>query len=208
MYELVEGIQIPRRVAGAVGLEICNTRAGWGQPHPREYLLGYDHLAVWARETGLVAEHAAAALRERAAHEPEEARSALGRTLAFRESLYSVLAFPPSPRHWQVVARVAQSASGLRRLSRGDGQPRWHVDEARAGLRLPLLAAGLAAADWLTTAGSASACPGQGCGWLFADPSGRRRWCSMAVCGNRAKVRRHAARARRPDGPSGGATAG
>jgi predicted RNA-binding Zn ribbon-like protein len=32
------------------------------------------------------------------------------------------------------------------------------------------------------------------CGWLFVDTSknGRRRWCSMAVCGNREKVRRHA----------------
>ncbi len=35
------------------------------------------------------------------------------------------------------------------------------------------------------------ACPR--CGWLFVDTSknGRRRWCSMAVCGNREKVRRH-----------------
>jgi predicted RNA-binding Zn ribbon-like protein len=37
-------------------------------------------------------------------------------------------------------------------------------------------------------------CPS--CGWLFLDPRGRRRWCSMATCGNRAKVRAHAARAR------------
>ena len=40
------------------------------------------------------------------------------------------------------------------------------------------------------------ACPMPDCGWVFADPSGRRRWCSMAWCGNRSKVRRHAARAR------------
>jgi predicted RNA-binding Zn ribbon-like protein len=38
------------------------------------------------------------------------------------------------------------------------------------------------------------ACPGRGCGWLFLDRRGRRRWCDMAVCGNRAKARRHAAR--------------
>jgi len=33
-------------------------------------------------------------------------------------------------------------------------------------------------------------CAGQGCGWFFVDRSkaGRRRWCSMAACGNRAKV--------------------
>lgn len=30
-------------------------------------------------------------------------------------------------------------------------------------------------------------------GWLFLDGSrpGTRRWCDMAVCGNRAKVRQH-----------------
>ncbi|MGE5829869.1 MAG: CGNR zinc finger domain-containing protein [Micromonosporaceae bacterium] len=52
-----------------------------------------------------------------------------------------------------------------------------------------------------------SACPGEICGWLFADPRGRRRWCSMAWCGNRAKARRYARRhapgrsADRPGGP-------
>lgn len=34
-------------------------------------------------------------------------------------------------------------------------------------------------------------CPS--CGWLFVDTSrnGRRRWCSMAMCGNRVKSARH-----------------
>ncbi|HEX9231378.1 MAG TPA: CGNR zinc finger domain-containing protein [Jatrophihabitantaceae bacterium] len=31
---------------------------------------------------------------------------------------------------------------------------------------------------------------------MFLDPSGRRRWCEMSVCGNRAKVRRYAQRHR------------
>jgi len=36
-------------------------------------------------------------------------------------------------------------------------------------------------------------CPGERCGWLFLDdsPAGRRRWCSMATCGNRAKATQH-----------------
>jgi predicted RNA-binding Zn ribbon-like protein len=31
------------------------------------------------------------------------------------------------------------------------------------------------------------------CGWLFVDTSrgGKRRWCSMRICGNREKVSRH-----------------
>jgi len=40
------------------------------------------------------------------------------------------------------------------------------------------------------------ACGDEECGWLFLDPSGRRRWCEMSVCGNRAKVRRYAQRHR------------
>jgi predicted RNA-binding Zn ribbon-like protein len=38
-------------------------------------------------------------------------------------------------------------------------------------------------------------CPNPDCGGRFVDrsPAGRRRWCSMAVCGNRAKAARHRA---------------
>ena len=35
-----------------------------------------------------------------------------------------------------------------------------------------------------------SRCPGRGCGWLFLNTSGRRRWCSMSTCGSREKMRR------------------
>jgi predicted RNA-binding Zn ribbon-like protein len=40
------------------------------------------------------------------------------------------------------------------------------------------------------------ACPAQDCGWAFYDRSKNRsgRWCSMAVCGSREKVRAHRAR--------------
>jgi predicted RNA-binding Zn ribbon-like protein len=41
-------------------------------------------------------------------------------------------------------------------------------------------------------------CENPSCGWVFADTSrtGRRKWCDMATCGNRAKVARHRARQR------------
>jgi len=41
-------------------------------------------------------------------------------------------------------------------------------------------------------------CEGQGCTLLFADHTRRRarRWCSMAVCGNRAKQAAHRSRLR------------
>jgi len=39
-------------------------------------------------------------------------------------------------------------------------------------------------------------CASEACGWVFLDPTHRRRWCIMAVCGNRAKARRFADRQR------------
>ena len=39
-------------------------------------------------------------------------------------------------------------------------------------------------------------CANDGCRWVFEDTSraGRRRWCDMSSCGNRAKVRRYRSR--------------
>ena len=41
-------------------------------------------------------------------------------------------------------------------------------------------------------------CGNDECRWVFYDESraGRRRWCDMASCGNRAKAARHRARVR------------
>jgi predicted RNA-binding Zn ribbon-like protein len=46
--------------------------------------------------------------------------------------------------------------------------------------------------DWLRL----KACAAESCRWLYYDrsPAGRGRWCSMAVCGSRAKMRAYRAR--------------
>jgi predicted RNA-binding Zn ribbon-like protein len=45
------------------------------------------------------------------------------------------------------------------------------------------------------------ACPGHDCGWAFYDHSRNQtgRWCSMSVCGGRAKARAHYHRRRDED---------
>jgi predicted RNA-binding Zn ribbon-like protein len=50
-------------------------------------------------------------------------------------------------------------------------------------------------------------CPGRDCGWVFLDTSGRRRWCSMATCGSREKMRRMYERKRTSRGSAAGADA-
>jgi predicted RNA-binding Zn ribbon-like protein len=48
-------------------------------------------------------------------------------------------------------------------------------------------------------------CANEECRWIFNDTSrtGKRRWCDMSTCGNRAKVARHRARKKEEaDGPA------
>ena len=71
----------------------------------------------------------------------------------------------------------------------------WDVD-MRGSTALGQLAPVLWSAGDLLTGGKLDKvrrCANPECGWLFFDDSraGKRRWCSMQACGNRAKARRH-----------------
>jgi len=184
---IADGLLLPAFVAGHPVLDFCNTRAGWGEPKPREYLTSYDHLVVWAREAGLVEPGVAGRLRR-----ADGCYDVLTRALELRSAIYAACTADDDDA-WNLVAAEAQRAARAARLTRDAG---WVIPDD-AGVELPLLevarAAGtLLSSDDLTKVGR---CPGHGCGWLFVDPRGRRRWCVMAVCGNREKARRHARKA-------------
>ncbi|MEU9113144.1 CGNR zinc finger domain-containing protein [Streptomyces sp. NPDC048483] len=59
-----------------------------------------------------------------------------------------------------------------------------------------LIAAGIATAAADGTWARLKACEAHDCRWVFYDksPAGRSRWCTMAVCGSRAKMRTYRAR--------------
>ncbi len=67
---------------------------------------------------------------------------------------------------------------------------RVQIHEDAAGLLLPVAQA---AAQLVVEGASAGVrkCGNPACILYFQDKSGRRRWCSMAVCGNRAKAAAH-----------------
>jgi hypothetical protein len=180
---VVDGLELPLPLAGHSALELCNTRAGWGEDDPKEYLGSYRHLVALARSLGLVSAEDAAAL-------PADDPAVLRRALAFRAALYDVVLGARDGAPWVTVAAEAERAARAARLN-PEG---WVLPREP---ELPLLAFARAAGELL--AGPPQAvrrCPGDRCGWLFLDPRGRRRWCTMATCGNREKARRHAARAR------------
>lgn len=179
---LVGGVLLPKPLSGHPALEFCNTLAGWDDPpeYRNEWLTTDEHLAVWTEFTGLLDQ---CPRGESVLDEVRELRALAYRLLRHRDES----AFP-------AVAAVADEANALRRLTRADG---FRLPPG-GDPRLPLYAAALAVADLLARPerDTVRACPGEGCGWLFLDPRGRRTWCTMAVCGNRAKVRAYAARQR------------
>jgi predicted RNA-binding Zn ribbon-like protein len=191
----VHGLTLPAPVGGHPALELCNTFVGWDEPETGDYLLSYRHLAVLADDLGVVPAGSLAAMPARDADGPETAR-VLRAAKRFRGHLFRVLTQDaPDPSDATAVNRVVADAVAGSELVRGaDGRLAW---QPGPGPLQPLHGFALAAAELV--AGGAKGvgrCPGLGCGWLFLDPSGRRRWCIMAVCGNRAKARAHAQKVR------------
>ena len=189
---VASGVLVPVPLAGDSALELCNTFAGWAEHAGREYLLSYEHFVVWARERGFVSAREATQLVRDARASPREAACVLERATGLRQAFYAVAAGDAIEEDRAAVAREAELAAASARLEWGPHGAAWVLP---ATLELPLLAVARRIGSFVTDPVRVGRCPGRVCGWLFADPRGRRRWCSMATCGNRAKARRHAARA-------------
>ncbi|HEX2805506.1 MAG TPA: ABATE domain-containing protein [Kineosporiaceae bacterium] len=196
-WHLVHGVPLPDPVAGHPALDFCNTRAGWGSPAPKEYLTRPAAVLLWAIDAGLLPPPFAAPSCDLPPETTVDPVAELGlrRAHALREALYPCALGDGTASDWALVAREATAARAASSLEPGPDGARWRLRPDGAAPTLLALHAIAASAETLLIsplAACVAACPGAGCGWLFADPRRRRRWCSMAVCGNRAKARRFA----------------
>ena len=203
-----DGVRLPKRLGGHPALDFCNTWAGWGDASAlsdvedvrREWIPTYDVLLAWSVHAGLVSRDDADVLRRRAARHRADAEAVLERAHALRVAVHDAVLDPADAEALAALTPEVRRAGSLVRVV-----PAGQEAEAaalsvgvEAGLELPVLAIAWSAAGLLSSPEVAKvcACPGVDCGWLFVDTRGRRRWCDMAVCGNRAKVAAHARRAR------------
>lgn len=197
-WTVVDDLLVPARIGGHPALDFCNTWAGWGEePAPgREWLRTYDHLTVWAYHAELVGRDHMKRLRRLASGRADEATATLASARRLRAALHSAVLDPTDARAMATVTGQVRKAADVVRIQPGP-RPEWDLP-GLPRLDLPLLAVAWAAGQLLTAEplDRVRACPGDDCGWLFLDRSGRRRWCSMSACGNRAKVRAHAQRVR------------
>jgi predicted RNA-binding Zn ribbon-like protein len=198
-----DGVELPRSVGGHPALDFCNTWAGWSERSDaddsrREWLSSYDVLTAWAAAAGLLEDARALTLRDRARERPAEAAEVLDRARVLRAAVHDAVLDPEDQQALALVTVEVRRAGALIALGPDQRDVAAWSPTDDGGLDLPVLAVAWSAALLLASAAVAkvAACPGVDCGWLFVDSRGRRRWCDMAVCGNRAKVAAHARRAR------------
>jgi predicted RNA-binding Zn ribbon-like protein len=124
---------------------------------------------------------------------PEELELARGLRSALHH-IYSALAQEHEPDPFELsrlrIAYAQAVAAGTLTV-RGEGGfgLDWRADEPRR-VRFAVAADAVALLADPARIARLRRCPGRGCGWIFLDMSGRRRWCSMATCGSREKMRR------------------
>jgi predicted RNA-binding Zn ribbon-like protein len=170
-----------------LSLEFANTRYWRGQPVPTETLNSAEDLSAWA----------AANISKEAR---PLARREFERAIEARETIYRLFdatARGKTPAATDIEAlndllAASPARTTLRRERNGFS---WDVD-MRGSTALGQLAPVLWSAGDLLAGGKLDKirrCANPECGWLFFDDSraGKRRWCSMSACGNRAKARRH-----------------
>lgn len=146
-------------------------------------------LVQWLSAHGLLAGGMAASPRD------------LSRARRLREALRALLAenngCAPAVGAREVLEEIARRGRlALRFDPRGGAriEPQAHAVAGALGQLVAIVADAMRAGTWTRL----KACRDERCGWAFYDRTKNRSgtWCSMAVCGNRAKVRAYRARSR------------
>lgn len=171
---------------------------------PREHLERLDDALVWFVDRGVIHLEGADRARAQVTAQPAAADRDLTRVRAVRQALHEVaeaiaMHRVPSAAAIDTVNRALRARQVIELVAAPDGCSVDHrhvgdpVDDALARLAEPLVSE--------LTAGHPERiriCASETCEWVFYDTSrtGRRRWCDMATCGNRAKAARHRARSK------------
>lgn len=190
---------------GALCLDFANTVSWRGSSEPADRLPTYGELVRFFVQTGLLSDAEARRLQREAARRPDRAARTLRRAVELREALYRTFSGlsagrPPQPSDLATLNALLPEALARLRVSRDGSRFGWQWSGDAESLDRVLWPVARDAAVFLTSTGFSRlrTCENPRCGWVFLDTtkSGTRRWCSMAVCGNRNKLRRFRQRLR------------
>ncbi|MDY6877099.1 MAG: ABATE domain-containing protein [Chloroflexota bacterium] len=191
-------------IGGEVCLAFTDTVDWRKSDHPQELLASYSDLVSWSQDVGILTGEDAERLLQQAKCRQPEAGAVFERAIALRETIYRIFTAiadgqPLAPDDLEMLNDALSEASARLRVVPTMEGFAWdwaNRDEALDQMlwQIVRLAAGLLTSEKLDRV---KQCPG--CGWLFLDQSRNRsrRWCTMKVCGNRAKSHRHYERKKR-----------
>ena len=192
-------------IAGDLALDFANSESGRGHPAGQDHLRAPLDVAAWLGHAGVLDEREAAGLRARVESDNSLGAALFGEARRLREDIHAVGSAiarrtPPPASALASLAATHARCIACAALAPREARRQWRWSVGETPLEAALGPVALAAVTLLTDRDPdrIKECGGVACGWLFYDASknGRRRWCEMEICGNRAKQRRHAARSR------------
>jgi predicted RNA-binding Zn ribbon-like protein len=185
--------------AGSLCLDFANTVSWRRSNAPIERLDTVADLASWSRQVGLITRSREQAIIGAAARHARQSSALLRDARRLREAIFEVLGSvseggPAPGEAFEQLQDWIHEAIGRSRLHRVDDRYRWkqdqHIDLRDVLHSVALSCEALLRSDDVARIGR---CSGRDCRWLWIDRTKNRsrRWCDMAVCGNRTKVHRY-----------------
>jgi len=184
-------------LGGDPAIDFINTASDWASGDPADRLGGPAGYVDWAETAGLIGPLEALRLKKEIAARGVVAAEVFKTAAALRAALRRVFAAAArgarvDPADLAFLKNLACRARSFRDLAQTDHgfEERWTSDAP--SLETPLLEIALAAERLLKEGPLDRIRKCGGCEWMFLDLSknGSRRWCSMATCGNSAKVKK------------------
>jgi predicted RNA-binding Zn ribbon-like protein len=191
-------------IGGHPALDLVNTLDWRFRERGQEELLAsHRDLIAFSGQTGLLAAKTARVLRNEVS--PKTSERVLAETRELREALAEVFYAQldgrrPDSTQIATLERFFREAREREKLVWNAPNLFWELSGAESDAELPLWLLARSACSLLLAPDMRKlrACHNAECRWLFLDTSKNhtRRWCDMAVCGNRMKARRFKAQQR------------
>lgn len=190
-------------VAKNLAIDFANTVVD-PRGEPAGAIGSWHDLIAFLETAAAMPRHQSARYREWAKRDPRDCSATFALALELRDEIRKILAALAGGAkvrgEWvQSVNRVFRDQAGFETLALFKGK--WKLTrvtqkQSSSELLLPIAES---AAEIVRQGAEAHIrkCANPACVLYFQDFAGRRRWCSMAICGNRAKVAAHARRQKR-----------
>jgi predicted RNA-binding Zn ribbon-like protein len=181
-------------LGGRLAVDFANAPSYPGAPF-RD--LSWEELVSFLEAAHIVSRERGVTLLALPQTDPRTAQALLSRATRLRDALRE--AFGATLRKERIAGDWVEPINAVLRITEGHDElvpeaGAWKLEfiAREGGLDWLLAAVARSAAEILTEGADARirVCANPGCGLFFCDTSRthRRRWCSMAICGNRHKV--------------------